>query len=801
GAGAEVRGVPVKLALFNRQTGEEAAIGSLETGAADAADLQLPDWDAGEYELRVAASPGGRAETLTQTLSLRREWKLMLSSDKPIYQPGQTIHLRALALRKPDLKPVADEEVTFQATDPKGNVIFKQRAVASQFGIAAADCALAVEILEGAYTIACRVGETESQQTVTVEKYVLPKFKVDVALDKPFYQPGETVAGSVQADYFFGQPVAGGQVQIEVRASDVQQFSIASIAEKTDAQGKCEFRFQLPSKLIGREQHDGAAQFSLAATVVDAAGQKYSRGVQRIVTTRPIQLEVIPEAGALVQGVTNKIYVFASYVDGRPAEVDLRFNGDAQTARTNKLGVAEIEVTPRSESFGLTLAAKDDAGREVSKHVTLAAGRAGGDFVVRSDKATYSGGETVTLSALGQGVEPVFVDFLKDGQTMLTATLNLSDGQAQTQVDLPAELFGTIKVVAYRFGKAGLAVRKTRLIFVRQARELEIAATLDRDEYRPGDAAKLTLKLTDADGKPVPGAVSLSAVDEAVYSVLAQRPGMEEVFFLLEQELLEPVYAIYNWDPFAGPALPPDDVVQFEQAIFSGAARVNAGYDAVPEEFFVVQSPVAEMDFGSQAFVDVPVAFSDADDMVAVSGDASPFTLAAASYPTKFQDTLRTARRGVHACVAAWWILAGTLVVVGLATFAVYRPRAFLISGSVVTVLSLVGGGLLLAALLLPAVQSAREAARDADFAVGAAVGDEMWGVPEMAAAEAMPMETMEEPFDSAEPGAIDADGGAAPPPKVRQYFPETLLWRPQIVTDDQGVASVEIPLADSITT
>jgi A-macroglobulin TED domain/Alpha-2-macroglobulin family/Carboxypeptidase regulatory-like domain/A-macroglobulin receptor binding domain len=37
--------------------------------------------------------------------------------------------------------------------------------------------------------------------------------------------------------------------------------------------------------------------------------------------------------------------------------------------------------------------------------------------------------------------------------------------------------------------------------------------------------------------------------------------------------------------------------------------------------------------------------------------------------------------------------------------------------------------------------------------------------------------------------------------PRLRQFFPETLLWRPEIVTDDRGRAQVKFPLADNITT
>lgn len=37
--------------------------------------------------------------------------------------------------------------------------------------------------------------------------------------------------------------------------------------------------------------------------------------------------------------------------------------------------------------------------------------------------------------------------------------------------------------------------------------------------------------------------------------------------------------------------------------------------------------------------------------------------------------------------------------------------------------------------------------------------------------------------------------------PRVRQYFPETLYWQPELITDANGRAHLKIPLADSITT
>src|SRR5262245_50312453 len=140
--GLALAGVPVEVELLGR--GRIAVLARFTTDAQGTGQprFRLPDWEDGSYELRVSARPAGQAEVVTEKVELRRVWKVMLSSDKPVYQPGQEIHLRALTLRRPDLKPVAGQDVTFSITDPKGNVIFKRQGATSRYGIAACDCPL-----------------------------------------------------------------------------------------------------------------------------------------------------------------------------------------------------------------------------------------------------------------------------------------------------------------------------------------------------------------------------------------------------------------------------------------------------------------------------------------------------------------------------------------------------------------------------------------------------------------------------------------------------------------------------------
>ena len=118
-----------------------------------------------------------------------------------------------------------------------------------------------------------------------------------------------------------------------------------------------------------------------------------------------------------------------------------------------------------------TIQATDDQGRTGQP-----AGSPGvrtqiaGDYLVRTDKAVYDGGEPVRVLVLAGGVEPVFLDLIKDGQTVLSDSIAVAQGRGDRTIDLPPELFGTSCLARYRYGPEGLPVQESRVIYVRPAR-------------------------------------------------------------------------------------------------------------------------------------------------------------------------------------------------------------------------------------------------------------------------------------------------------------------------------------------
>ena len=770
--GRPLSGIPVTVAIGDGEKGTDKVppqtLAEFVTDADGTASprFTLPNWKPGNYTLRVVARTPDGTEELAGRVLLRKAARLMLSTDKPVYQPGQTIRMRSLALRKPDLRPLADQTAEFRVYDARGNLIFKHSAPTGKFGIAAADCPLIPDCLQGAYRIECRAGEAVGQATVEVMRYVLPKFQVTVATDRPLYASGDRVTGTVTARYFFGKPVADADVVLSV-AGDRGGELTPDLALRTDADGAARFAFPLPQSTEER--------FVLSATVKDSAGQKQTGSAARVATTRPIRVEVLPEAGRLIPGVANRVYVFAAYADGRPCGgAMLTVSGGASHAlTTDEAGTAMFVHNADHRRLQVTVRADDGRGLSSRVEVGLPVGPAEAPFLLRPDKAVYAGGEPLVLLAEGRGAEPVFVDVIRDGQTLLTATMPMVKGQGELRLDLPPDAAGTLQVAAYRLS-GGRVIRQTRVVVVRPASALQVSAKLDAAEYRPGTTAKLSLALTDPAGRPVAGAISLAAVDEAVFSVLSQRPGLEASFFTLERELLAPVFDLYaGWSPDA-PAPARD------QALLSKTADVHSetrGSNAAEED--------SDFRPARRAAPSAPARPEP------VSSAPAVHTLSGETYGRKAERIARERSDGLAGVRSGW----GKLAVVAL--LSVFAGLWFVLPRWVMVAVTLV---LLFTACLVPALSRSRGwSAKDKGMprSFGAYV--------EYSEPSAPP------PTDSglADPAPVGADappeepapGEAAPAPRVRRHFPETLLWRPEVVTDEAGRATVEVPLADSITT
>jgi uncharacterized protein YfaS (alpha-2-macroglobulin family) len=527
------------------------------------AQFRFPAGVIGSYRLRyVADTPIGSTE-FAQDVRLEDKVSILLTTEKPLYQPGQTIHVRALALDRSDHQAAAKRAVTFEVEDSRGNKVFKKATATDQFGVASAEFGLADEVNLGTYHLRALMGDADAPSNtaeiaLNVERYVLPKFKVAVEFadekngkkQKRGYQPGDHVTGTVRANYFFGKPVDNAELSMKASAMDVSMFEVASANGRTDSDGSYHFDLTLPKYFAGRPLNHGAARVLIEAKVKDSAGHSETRGQPITVSDSPLLITAIPEGGTLVPNLENEVFILTSYPDGTPAKADVTVRSslnEDQHASTDDGGIAVIAIRAKGGKEALKIEARDQEGNQAASKVELEAREGEDQILLRTERAVYRTGERIRLKVFSTKARgAAYVDIVKEGQTVLTRDLALENGQAELSLTATPEMAGAVDMSAYLFGRDARPVGDHRLLFVQPANELKIETVADASVYKPGGDARIKFRVTNSHGEGVHAALGLQVVDEAVFALAEKQPGFAKVFFYLEQEVMKPRYEIHS---------------------------------------------------------------------------------------------------------------------------------------------------------------------------------------------------------------------------------------------------------------
>jgi len=688
----------------------------------------------------------------SQEVYVGRVYNVLLSTDKPVYQPGQVIHLRTLALDTTALKAAQEQPLVLTVADPAGNKVMRQTLTTSAFGIANTDFQLDSQTASGDYVITAEMGPVTSSRTVEVKPYTLPRFAINFQSAKAFYLPGEVVTGTVDAHYFFGKPVAGGQVTIKGFVTDVERVQLFEVTGTTDADGIYQYEFQTPDTFVGQLENN-TAQVDLAITVIDTANHSEAVDESITIADKTILIEAVPESGFLRPGLENIVYLQSSYPDGRAAVTMIRVEGvptttvtttvnstvtgtltDTIMVTTDEFGLATIRLTPPTNGdLPLVFTAIDKTGQVAEQTITLGSSGDAQALLLRPDKVQYQIGETLNIDIHVAGqAQTAYLDIIKGRQTFGLAALPVAQGVAQAAIALDGSLLGTLELNAYVITDQGQIIRDRRLVLVNPA-PAAVTIQSDAEVYRPGDTATLDITI-QREGAPMPGVLGLSIVDESVFAVGAQDPGFARTYFLLDRELQEARYEIHDFSP-----LQSDDPSPYDQK--------NAGHAQ-----------------------QLALAGFFAEELVAMGNTNH----APKGLPRITNYAPASAGNARSAMVWGWANrIALVAPLMGLAFYDGSRRRRYLFLG--VVLLSLAFFWTSCAAPAAPAGMAGGEAAAPA--------------AAEAPAAEAMADVT------------TATQGNQSQPPRLRQFFPETLFWLPELTTDANGHAQVQVPIADSITT
>ncbi|MCX6624756.1 MAG: MG2 domain-containing protein, partial [Acidobacteria bacterium] len=356
------------------------------------------------------------------------EGDLQIHTDKPLYQPGQTMHVRLLE-RAADGASRAEADRRIRILDEDGLAVHTAPVTTSRFGIASTDWNIPANTRSGTYNIEVESPEFDDPVTrpVTIRRYELPSFRVTTRLDHPYYLPNQKVNIDIGGEYLFGKPVTSGSVRI------LEEDEEKPLVEGTlDATGH-----------FGGAIHSGGAPTGnsrfldrhFTAFVTDASTHRTEqRKFDLRVSRDPLHVYI---ARRNHTRTGSRIFVTVSSPDGAPAQATVEIVVDNKTiaaGRTNRFGVARL-ILPPTDKYEAVVRARTADGRTANEPSWLLDNDPPG-ILLETVRTLHHPGEAVhcQITSPVKNLPALLLAINASGEVVFSQSLTLQNGQAEVAI-------------------------------------------------------------------------------------------------------------------------------------------------------------------------------------------------------------------------------------------------------------------------------------------------------------------------------------------------------------------------------
>ena len=533
--------------------------------------LAIPKLAEGDYQLQLT----GNSFQARSPVRIEEGTMVFLESDKPIYKPGQTIHIRTLTL-DPELKPVAGR-VSIEVMDAKGLKVFKREVSTDDYGMTSTDLPLSPEPNLGVWKLVAKLGQRTAQLDVRVERYVLPKYEVKVNLAKEWALASEPIKGTIQADYSYGKPVKG-EVQIKASRYVGQWEEYATITRELD--GQVGFEVPAVEYVSGVPSAGGMGNVTLDVTVKEKS-TGYEEKTTRMLTVAaaPITLKVIPESSSFKPGLPLSLLIIAETPDNRPVDAEVQVGASYLTKDFNTReeshsvavmgGKALLKINPPEGAIALNVYAYSD---QAGTSLMLKAGYSpSGSFiqVEQVSSGTLKVGDTAQFRVYStREAANFYYEIVSRGRVVFSDFSRTSD----IQFGVTPLMAPSARLLVYQVLSTSEVAADYLPFSVSGEYPQKVGAAFSEAEARPGQDVVVNVQTEG------PAKVGLAAVDRSVFILAENRLNLQQVFDELERLYQQPRAELHEAD-FIGNKLR----TRGAKEVFDEAGVVVLSNQKVPE--------------------------------------------------------------------------------------------------------------------------------------------------------------------------------------------------------------------------
>ncbi len=460
-------------------------------------------------------------------------------TDRSVYQPGQTVSIKGIIREVKDGKyhVPAGNKYLVDIRDAHSRLLRQVEVKLSEYGSFSVATPLAKGSPVGSYVITARPADKDRQHLIytgrfQVRTFQLAKMKLSFKFDRRVYFRGEKVNATISAAYYWGEPLVGKSIRYTL--PDGRTYT-----EKTDAKGKLKVEFDTSGLTPGRAL---LFQGQIIGENVTARKAVYLPKLGYAITGKVSQKVMLAGEGFDLN-VTTKT------PDGKPVGKSLKVTVLRREQGTKDPVLSGVPWLrrPVPATADVTISEhKVSTDDKTGKGVLRLALNKGGAYVLRiAGEDRFK--QTVTTE------QRLFISDDEDRVKlrMFTTTDTLKVG-GKTKVKLHSRLknnlalltFESDRIISYRIvpiknGSNDVAINvghehfpnfqlaatvmdgkhlRTSNHHFKVERELKVTVEPLKKIYAPGEGGKVRLKVTDQTGKPVAAELSLAMVDQALFA-------------------------------------------------------------------------------------------------------------------------------------------------------------------------------------------------------------------------------------------------------------------------------------------
>ena len=467
-----------------------------------------------------------------------------LSTDKPMYKPGETMYLRAVLLHHQTRKPLpknAQAIGTITVEGPKGDKV-ASGWLGSQDSVAGFSWKIPKDLAGGEYTAKVaypQQGYTAAERKFDIRVYRAPRMKSQIKFLRDGYGPSDKVAATLNVTRAEGGVPAGARVTYTARV-DGQQ--VAEGKTNVDDEGNAVAKFQLPDDIRRGE--------GTLAMVIEDGGVIENASKTIPILLQTVDLTMYPEGGDLVAGLPARVYYEAFTPAKKPADLAGEIvdgEGNVVTKfRSKHEGRGQFGFTPETDQK-YTMRITEPSGIDTVYPLPEVKSNGGS---LRTLKNVYAAEQPIEIKA-GLNTEGKFSVSLSHRETELgRVSQKTTEVGKLTKISFtpPQWAAGVLTVTLWDANDRPLA---ERLLFRQPSGSLQVAIDTDSAEYTPGGKVKVTLKTTNEDDEPVPAVVGVTITDDSILEMIEKRDQAPRlpVMVLLENDVLDLADAHVYLDP------------------------------------------------------------------------------------------------------------------------------------------------------------------------------------------------------------------------------------------------------------